>query len=90
MRQFHGKCFNLDRDLDSSGKRELVGGLKKNKYEALLLSKVFNIFFLPVFIRLVVDVWWKNQQADLPPKKKPSKLATTSKEKGWDRQELAD
>ncbi|KAK4412222.1 hypothetical protein Salat_2963500 [Sesamum alatum] len=55
----------INRDPVSSGERERIGGLKKNKHEASFLSKVFT-YFSPGFIRFVVD-WMmeKNQQAPL-------------------------
>lgn len=45
------KGREINRDSVSSGERERIGGLKKNKHEASFLSKVFTSFS-PGFIRL--------------------------------------
>ena len=55
------KGREINRDPVSSGERERIGGLKKNKDEASFLSKVFT-YFSPGFIRFVVD-WMMEKPA---------------------------
>jgi hypothetical protein len=57
------KGREINRDPVSSGERERIGGLKKNKHEASFLSKVFTSFS-PGFIRFVVD-WMMEKPATL-------------------------